>query len=48
MILTEKVLDGNTTTRKKTIAPLTLSLFFLPISSVDISNNGINFDAPEP
>ena len=47
MILTEKGLDGNTT-RKKTIAPLTLNLFFIPISSVDISNNGINFDAPEP
>jgi hypothetical protein len=47
MILTEKGLDGNTT-RKKTIAPLTLNLFFLPISSVGISNNGINFDAPEP
>jgi len=47
MILTEKGLDGNTT-RKKTIAPLTLNLFFLPISSVDISNNAINFDAPEP
>ena len=47
MILTEKGLDGNTT-KKRTIAPLTLNLFFLPISSVDISNNGINFDAPEP
>jgi heme/copper-type cytochrome/quinol oxidase subunit 2 len=47
MILTEKGLDGNTT-RKKTITPLTLNLFFLPISSVDISNNSINFDAPEP
>jgi len=31
----------------KTIAPLTLNFFFLPKSSINISN-GINFDAPEP